>query len=135
MMQPFRRTLRRSFLVLTSFSSLLAIALALAVIAAFTFLFVERGQTLRIAVGPPGSAELRFIEALQPRLRQRLWQTRLGPSGAGSARNLARGHRSALSKRSAEVRPTTRPPVWRQRLRGADDRPRVERSRPRSLRN
>src|SRR5215472_1140359 len=77
MMLPFRRTLRRSFLVLTSFSSLLAIALALAVIAAFTFLFVERGQTLRIAVGPPGSAESRFTEALQPRLRQRLWQRRL----------------------------------------------------------
>ena len=77
MMRPFRRTLRRSFLVLTSFSSLLAIALALAVIAAFTFRFVERGQTLRIAVGPPGSAELRFIEALQPRLRQELWQRRL----------------------------------------------------------
>ena len=55
-MRPFRRTLRRSFLVLTSFSSLLAIALALAVIAAFTFRFVERGQILRIAVGPPGSA-------------------------------------------------------------------------------
>src|SRR5262245_44502071 len=77
MMRPFRRTLRRSFLVLTSFSSLLAIALALAVIAAFTCLVVERGQTLRIAVGRPGSAELRFIEALQPRLRQRRWQTRL----------------------------------------------------------
>src|SRR5262249_22340425 len=77
MMRPFRRTLRRSFLVLTSFSSLLAIALALAVIAAFTFRFVERGQTLRIAVGPPGSAELRFIEALQPRLRQGLWERHL----------------------------------------------------------
>src|SRR5258705_3640255 len=77
MMRPFRRTLRRSFLVLTSFSSLLAIALALAVIAAFTFRFVERGQTLRIGVGPPGSAELRFIEALQPRLGQGLWQRRL----------------------------------------------------------
>ena len=76
-MRPFRRTLRRSFLVLTSFSSLLAIALALAVIVAFTFRFVERGQTLRIAVGPPGSAELRFIEALQPRLRQGLWERRL----------------------------------------------------------
>src|SRR5260370_30728315 len=77
MMRPFRRTLRRSFLVLTSFSSLLAIALALAVITAFTFHFVERGQTLRIAVGPPGSPELRFIEALQSRLRQGLWQRRL----------------------------------------------------------
>ena len=43
-MLPFRRTLRRSFLVLTSFSSLLAVALALAVIAAFTVGYVERGQ-------------------------------------------------------------------------------------------
>jgi TRAP transporter TAXI family solute receptor len=76
-MRPFRRTLRRSFLVLISFSSLLAIALALAVIAAFMFRFVERGQTLRIAVGPPGSAELRFIEALRPRLQQGPWQRRL----------------------------------------------------------
>jgi len=72
MMLPFRR-----MLVLTSFSSLLAVALALAVIAAFTVGYVERGQTLHIAVGPPGSAELRFIEALQPRLRQGLWQRRL----------------------------------------------------------
>src|ERR1700757_4619062 len=77
MMLPFRRTLRRSFLVLTSFSSLLAIALRLAAIAGFTVGYVERGQTLHIAVGSPGSAELRFIEALQPRLRQGLWQRHL----------------------------------------------------------
>jgi hypothetical protein len=75
-MVPDRWTGRR-ILVLTSFSSLLAVALALAVIAAFTVGYVERGQTLHIAVGPPGSAELRFIEALQPRLRQGLWQRRL----------------------------------------------------------
>src|SRR5262249_16932044 len=85
-----------SFLVLTSFSSLLAIALALGVIAAFTVGYVERGQTLHIAVGPPGSAELRFIEALQPRLRQGFWQRRLevlpteGPLASAAAVDDAR---------------------------------------------
>src|SRR4029450_885165 len=86
MMRPFRRTLRRSFLVLGSFSSLLAIALALAVIAAFTFWFVERGQTLRIAPGPPRAAFYR------------------GPSAAAAAGALAKAPAGAPDRGTARER-------------------------------
>lgn len=77
-MSPWRarRHVRRIALLLGSFSSLVAIALALIVGAAFALRYFDQGRVLRVAVGPPESSDARFAEAMQ----------RLVPDGVGGIR-------------------------------------------------
>lgn len=71
-----RRHVRRMTLLLTSFSSFVAIALAVTVSAAFALRYFDQGRILRLAVGPPESSDTRFAEAVQ----------RLLPHSVGSIR-------------------------------------------------
>lgn len=63
-------------LLLTSFSSFVAISLAVVVGAAFGVRYFDQGRILRLAVGPPESSDTRLVEAVQ----------RLLPHSVGSIR-------------------------------------------------
>ena len=86
-----RRRMRRSVLVLTSSSSLVAIGLALAVTGAIAFRHLQPPFAMRLGVGPEQQADTRFAEVASRYIRGRLPRSRLevlktdGPSASTGA--------------------------------------------------
>ena len=72
-----RRTLRRATLVMTSTSSIVAIALALVLLASIALRYIEKPRHIHLAVSPADNADAQFADALARELPRSFLSSRV----------------------------------------------------------